>query len=88
MRNFLLRIFRGRYGSYGSDKLTSFLLGLAVALLLISLVVDPLSFLYYFAFIALIYCYYRLFSMNVTKRYKENEAFVSFLSKVKSFFKH
>lgn len=87
MRNFLRRLFHGRYGSYGSDSLTRFLLALAIVLLLTSIVVEPLAFLYYVAFIDLILCYLRLFSRNITKRYRENEIFVDFVSKLRRPFK-
>ncbi|SFB76450.1 hypothetical protein SAMN02910398_00685 [Butyrivibrio sp. YAB3001] len=87
MRNLLRRLFHGRYGSYGSDSLTRFLLIFAIVLLLISIVLEPLSFLYYVAFAALVYCYFRLFSKNITKRYKENELFTGFIFKLKNIFK-
>ena len=87
MRNLFRRLFHGRYGSYGSDSLTRFLLIFAIVLLLISIVLEPLSFLYYVAFAALVYCYFRLFSKNITKRYKENELFTDFIFKLKNIFK-
>lgn len=87
MQNFLRRLFHGRYGSYGSDKLTRFLLLLAIILLLVSIVFEPLAFLYYIAFIDLIYCYFRLLSKNITKRYRENEIFENYIKKLKQTFK-
>lgn len=87
MREFLRRLFYGRYGSYGSDKLTRFLLFLSILLLLLSITIEPLAFLYYVAFIDLIFCYFRLLSRNITKRYRENEAFESFIKKLRWPFK-
>ena len=79
MRNFLSRIFEGRYGSYGSDKLTRFLIILAIILLMVSIAIEPLSFLYYLAFVDLAYCYFRLLSRNIDLRNKENRAFIGLL---------
>ena len=86
MRELLRRLFEGRYGSQGTDELTRFLLRLAIILLIVSLIIDPLSFLYYVAFIILICCYLRLFSKNTSKRYHENEIFKSYLRKLKGIF--
>ncbi len=83
MREFFYRFFKGRYGSYGTDILTRFLLVVAVVCLLAS-ICTPLDLLYYLSFIILIYCYFRLFSKNITKRYHENEIFNSFLKKLAS----
>ena len=82
MRNLLRQLFQGRYGSYGSDRLTRFLLLFSVILLLLSITIEPLAFLYYVAFIDLILCYIRLFSKNITKRYRENEIFVKYTDKL------
>ncbi len=87
MRNFLLRFFRGRYGAYGSDSLTRFLLLLAIVLLFMSIALESLDFVFYLAIVDLAYCYFRLFSRNITKRYKENEAFKSITKKIVQFFK-
>ncbi len=87
MRSFFRRLFRGRYGSYGTDKLTRFLLVLAVICLLTSILIISLDFMYYVAFILLIYCYYRLLSKNITKRYKENEVYTKVEHKIRSLFK-
>jgi DNA-directed RNA polymerase subunit RPC12/RpoP len=85
MRNFFSQFFQGRYGSYGMDKLTKFLLILSVIALIVSLC-SPLGFLYYVAFALLIYSYYRLLSKNITKRYKENESFIRINQKIRLFF--
>ena len=87
MRNFMRRFFKGRYGFYGTDELTRFLLRLAIVLFILSLIIVPLSFLYYIAFIILGYSYFRLLSKNIEKRNRENELFKKNLRKLKTFFK-
>ena len=85
MRNFFSQFFQGRYGSYGMDKLTRFLLILSVIALIVSLC-SPFGILYYVAFALLIYSYFRLLSKNITKRYKENESFIKAEQKIRLFF--
>ncbi len=87
MRNFFLRFFKGRYGSYGTDALTRFLIAIAVTLLLIS-ICTPLGFLYYISFVLLIVCYYRLFSKKITVRYHENEIYLKYRNKFLGIFKN
>ena len=86
MRDFLYRFFQGRYGAYGTDRMTRFLLVFAAVLLILSFL-TPFGFLYYIAFVILFYCYFRMFSRNVPARYRENEAFVKFTDKFVNFFK-
>ena len=86
MRNFFSQFFQGRYGSYGMDKLTRFLLILSVIALIVSLC-SPFGILYYVAFALLIYSYFRLLSKNITKRYKENESFIRIEQKIRLFFR-
>ena len=86
MRNFFARLFQCRYGSYGMDKFTRFLLTLAVILLIISVIFTPLSFMYYIAFALIFYGYFRLFSKNVTKRYQENAIYTKIQQKLFGFF--
>ena len=86
MRNFFSRFFQGRYGSYGTDRFTRFLLILAVINLLIS-VCTPLGFLYYVAIAIMGYGFYRLCSRNITLRYKENSIYESITGKITGVFK-
>ncbi len=86
MREFMRRLFNGRYGSQGTDDLTRFLLRLAIVFFALSVIFEPLSFLYYFAFIMLIFCYFRLFSKKIDKRTHENEQFKIFFRKLKRLF--
>ena len=86
MRDFLRRLLNGRYGSYGTDELTRVFLRAAIVFLLLSLLVPPLSFLYYVTFIMLAMCYFRLFSRNITKRSRENESYKKQIKKIKGVF--
>ena len=86
MRDFMRRLFSGRYGSYGTDELTRFFLRLAIVFLVLSLIVSPLSFLYYFCIAMLAMCYFRLFSKNISKRTRENDTYKKQAKKIKSFF--
>lgn len=86
MRKFLLKLFNGRYGLNGTDELTRFLLHVAVVFLILSLVIEPFSCLYYGAIFILLLCYLRLFSRNISKRSKENDAYKRLIKKIKRFF--
>ncbi len=87
MKDFLYRFFQGRYGAYGTDRMTRVMLVIAAIMLGLSFV-TPLGFLYYIAFIILFYCYFRMFSKNIPARYKENEVFVNCTDKFIGFFKN
>ena len=87
MKKLFTRIFQGRYGYYGTDMLTRFLLVLVLICFILSVIATPLSFLYYVAIALLIYCYFRLFSRNITKRYHENEQYLRLRKKVTGFFR-
>ncbi len=87
MKDFLSRFFQGRYGAYGTDRMTKVMLVIAAILLALSFV-TPLGFLYYVAFIILFYCYFRMFSRNIPARYRENEFFVKWTDKFIDFFKN
>ncbi|WP_044915290.1 hypothetical protein [Butyrivibrio sp. WCE2006] len=86
MKDFLYRLFQGRYGAYGTDRLTKFCLVIAVVLLFVSFL-TPLGFLYYVAIAILAYSYFRLFSKNIPFRYRENEIFVKYTNKIADFFR-
>ena len=86
MRNFFSRFFQGRYGSYGTDKLTRFLLILAVINLLVS-ICTPFGFLYYITVALMVYNCYRLLSHNISARYRENERFERVFKKITGLFK-
>ena len=87
MKEKLIRFMQGRYGT---DTLSKFLLicGLVVVLFSSFSSSDTVRMIWYVVGWALIiYCYYRMFSRNVTKRYAENQAFLARTYKIRSFFK-
>lgn len=86
MREKIARVMQGRYGV---DSLSKFLLacGLAAvfgAALFDNVLISSLCNLLGWGFV--IYCYFRLFSRNVTKRYAENQAFLTKTYKIRCFF--
>ena len=87
MRNFLTQFFAGRYGAYGADQMSRFLLIIAVICLVLSYV-TPLSMLYWLGFVIIGYGYFRLFSKNIPKRYHENESYMRIQNTVPGFFKN
>ena len=72
MREKLIRFMQGRYGT---DQFSRFLLGVAVACLVLSLFIHSRiwSFL---ILILIVYCYFRMFSRNIQKRYAENQKYL------------
>lgn len=87
MRDFLRKILTGRYGLYGTDELTRFFLRASIVLLILSLIIEPLGFLYYGTILMLAMCYFRLFSRNIPKRTRENDIYKRQMRKIKSIFK-
>lgn len=80
-RNFMVFI-QGRYGSRGPDLLTRRLfsaVGILAVLALVLFVFDKANSLVLALGLGLyIFSYYRLFSKNIAKRIRENEAYKSF----------
>lgn len=72
MKEKLLRFMQGRYGT---DALSRFLLVLALIFMFLSMFLRTNLF-YFLGLIALIYCYFRMFSRNIPKRYAENQLFM------------
>ena len=77
-----MRFMQGRYGVYGPDLLNRFLLGGAMALMVLSLFVRW-KVIYWAALAFLIYAYFRMFSRNYTRRYAENQAFIKHTAKIR-----
>lgn len=82
MKEKFIRFMQGRYGSYGADSMNRFLLGSAMAAMLLSLF-TRWEFLYIIALAALIYAYFRMFSRNYQRRYAENQIFLRYTSKIR-----
>ena len=77
MKEKLIRFMQGRYGV---DQLSKFLLILGlIAVVVSSVFVDNIAgFIFYIlGWILVIYCYFRVFSRNVQKRYAENQKFLN-----------
>lgn len=80
------RMQRFMYGRYGMDALGKFLSWFSIILLLCSML-SGLDFLYFLALACLIWCYFRMFSRNVQKRYQENCIYYRYTNKIRDFFK-
>lgn len=89
MKEKLIRFMQGRYGI---DQLSKFLLitGLAVVLLSGVFRMKPAvsMLLYIFGWGVVIYCYFRIFSRNVQKRYAENQAYLMKTYKIRNWFQN
>ena len=77
MKEKLIRVMQGRYGV---DQFSKFLLVLGlIAVVVSSVFVDNIAGLvfYILGWALVIYCYFRVFSRNIQKRYAENQAFLA-----------
>ncbi len=78
-------------GRYGIDQFSKFLLivGL-IAVVASSFFWDSIAnvIFYILGWILVIYCYFRVFSRNIPKRYSENQAYLSKTYKIRSFFQN
>ncbi|OUP83676.1 hypothetical protein B5F07_10225 [Lachnoclostridium sp. An169] len=86
MKEKFIRFMQGRYGI---DQFSKFLLILGVVVVLLSsfLSRNPVGLVFYLIGWALvIYCYFRMFSRNTSKRYAENQAFLAKTYKIRTFF--
>ncbi len=83
-RDRMIRFMQGRYCTYRpSDELTKFLLVLFIIFTFTSYFAPT----YLLSLVLLVYLYFRLFSKNISKRYKENETYLKYRNKVVAFFK-
>ena len=82
MRDKFQRFMQGRYGA---DELCRFLTALGLILIVVNLFVRS-GILSYVVLAILIYCYYRMFSRNYSRRYAENQKFLSWRSRLRSAF--
>ena len=83
MREKLIRFMQGRYGA---DAFSRFLLGVSVACILLSMFFPkgPFNLL---GILLIAYCYFRMFSKNIPKRYQENMTYLKYQNKVTSKFR-
>lgn len=72
-------------GRYGADQLNRFLLIVALFFLVANLLFRT-ELLSIVSMLLLVWCYYRMFSRNTGKRYKENQIYMGYQSRVTDFF--
>ena len=65
-------------GRYGMDELSYFLSMTGLTLFLLSVLIRPLSILYFPALAVLIWSWFRSFSKNIYKRREERNAYLEF----------
>lgn len=82
------RFMRFMQGRYGADAFSRFLLWASVICVLVSGFAPGIagSILYTISVVGLIYCYFRMFSRNYEKRYRENQMFLNRTAGIRSFF--
>ena len=76
-------------GRYGADQLTFFLMGLYLALILLSMFLRiPVVYtiLTVLSYAVAVFMLFRMFSRNIYRRQKENAVFLKFWNPVKRFF--
>lgn len=81
MKDKLRRFMMGRYGV---DELNRFLMWIAVVCLILNLFFSSLW--YVGAILFLVFCYYRMFSKNISRRFAENQTYLKLLFRVKEAF--
>lgn len=67
-------------GRYGVDQFSQFLMYCFIILCILNLFIRS-NLLNFFIILLMIYCYYRVFSKNLNKRYAENAKYLSFKEK-------
>lgn len=77
------KLIRFMYGRYGVDRLSKHLVTVGLVLSIVSIFFGG-NLLYLLSLALFIYGYFRIFSKNTAKRYREACAYERFLSKVKS----
>lgn len=80
MDNFKYKLYRFMQGRYGNDSLSMFLLVFTIILLVLNIFVIQNGILSWLIWIILIWNVFRTYSRNITKRNKENEAFLKITS--------
>jgi hypothetical protein len=86
MKQWFMKMMEGRYGV---DHFTTFLMVLALILLIPTVLIHLLVLrliLSILAVFVLFYAYFRIFSRNHYARYQENEKYLTFHYSVKNFF--
>lgn len=91
-RDYLMKqkLMQFMYGRNGFDLYSRFLTYLALLLWLLSIIIKNTvgTLLYYAGIAAIIYCYFRVFSKNLTKRRAENAKYYQQRTKVVNGFRN
>ena len=85
MRDKLNKFMQGRYGV---DELSRFTMGVALALIILTMFVNIVnrsvgSVLDFLGIAAIVYAYFRIFSRNIQQRYAENQKYLQMTSKLR-----
>lgn len=84
--NFKNRLRNFMMGRYGVDQLNKFLISFGFILIIISMFF-PNIITYNLSLILIIICYFRMFSRNHAKRYKENNVYLNYKNRFLGIFK-
>ena len=79
------RFSRFMMGRYGTDEFSKFILGLAVAVMVLNLFLR-IGLLNTLVLVLLVYVYFRMFSRNIQKRYEENMKYLQMKGRITSVF--
>ena len=85
MKDKLNKFMQGRYGV---DELSRFTMGVALALIILTMFVNIVnrsvgSVLDFLGIAAIVYAYFRIFSRNIQQRYAENQKYLQMTSKLR-----
>ncbi|MDO4518673.1 MAG: hypothetical protein Q4B47_00025 [Eubacteriales bacterium] len=86
MREKFIKFMQGRYGA---DQLGKFTSGIVIVTLLLTLIIRDYrinSILSFLGLLALIITYMRMFSKNISKRYRENQEYLAKTAKIRTLF--
>lgn len=71
-------------GRYGVDAFSRFLLAVVLICWVLNIIIGGSTILHSWAWLLIIYTYYRMFSRNITKRYQENVKYMEIKNKILS----
>ncbi len=82
------RLARFMQGRYGADQLSRCLLWVVLGCMILSIFTKGAakSIFYWASLFFLVYCYFRMFSRNYSKRYAENQWFIRRTAGIRRFF--
>lgn len=83
MKEKFIRFMSGRYGI---DQFSKFLLIMVFVLIILSRIIE-IREIYWISVALILYTYFRMFSKNYSKRYKENQTYLKFHNRFFGFFR-